>query len=245
MTANNALAKLRWLDPSSNEKQEYLLNEGATATIGRSSNNDIQIPEQHVSRQHAVISYRDGIFMISDLGSSNGSFVNDQLVEEPFPLFAGDTIRLFQPIIEFLAVVAGEAIEDNSTIIEATNPDGQGSLIVTNGPQEGQTIPLLIDEVSIGRATSTATWEILLQDPSVSRPHARLKKHGSQWHITDLSSSNGTRINNKPLNPDKEAALQDGDKIELGGSILLFRTGWEQPKSFGTGGENVLTKPMN
>lgn len=245
MTANNALAKLRWVDPSTNEKREYLLNEGATATIGRSSNNDIQIPEQHVSRQHAVISYRDGIFMIDDLGSSNGSFVNDQLVEEPFPLFAGDTIRLFEPIIEFLAVIAGDSIDEHSTIIEATNPDGQGSLIVTNGPQEGQTIPLLLHEVTIGRATSTASWEILLQDPSVSRPHARLEKQNTQWHITDLNSSNGTSVNNKRLEPKAEVPLRDGDKIELGGSILLFRTGWEQPKSSDANGSNILTKPAN
>ena len=244
MTANNALAKLSWLDPSSNEKREYLLNEGATATIGRSSNNDIQIPEQHVSRQHAVISYRDGIFMIDDLGSSNGTFVNDKLVAEPFPLFAGDTIRLFEPIIEFLAVIEGDAIESSSTIIEATNPDGQGSLIVTNGPQEGQTIPLLLHEVKIGRATSNATWEILLQDPSVSRPHALLQKQSTQWHITDLNSSNGTSVNNKQLIPNTETPLQDGDKIELGGSILLFRTGWEQPNSYDSNGGNVMTKPV-
>ena len=43
--------------------------------------NDIQIAEQHVSRQHAVIQYRDGFFMINDLASSNGTFVNDQAVQ--------------------------------------------------------------------------------------------------------------------------------------------------------------------
>src|SRR5690606_20711395 len=145
-------AKIRWVDPATNKQREYLLTEGATATIGRSSQNDIQIAEQHVSRQHAVISYRDGIFMINDLASSNGTFVNDQMVEEPFPLFAGDTIRLFEPILEFLAVVAGDIVDENSTIIEATNPDGQGSLTVTNGPQEGQTIALLLNELLLGRA---------------------------------------------------------------------------------------------
>lgn len=245
MTAKEALAKLRWANPADGEICEYLLTEGATATIGRSSNNDIQVAEQHVSRQHAVISYRDGIFMVNDLGSSNGTFVNEQRVEEPFPLFAGDVIRLFQPLIEFLAVVDGETIDENSTIIEAANPEGQGSLIVTNGPQEGQTIPLLLKEVTVGRATSTASWEILLQDPSVSRPHARFSKENNQWYIVDLGSSNGTRINNKVLQPDTKLALRDGDKIELGGSILLFRTGWEAPDRPGSAASDSLTKPVN
>ena len=51
------LAKVIWEDVITEERREYVLTEGATATIGRSSNNDIQIPEQHVSRQHAVIRY--------------------------------------------------------------------------------------------------------------------------------------------------------------------------------------------
>lgn len=223
------LAKLQWEDPQNRERREFLLTEGATATIGRSSNNDIQIAEQHVSRQHAVVSYRDGIFMINDLGSSNGTFVNDNQVTEPFPLFAGDDIRLFVPQIKFLAVDANEPLPDNSTIIKATNPGGQGSLIVTNGPQEGQTIPLLLNRITIGRATSTATWEVLLQDPSVSRPHARLEKQEDVWTLTDLGSSNGTKLNAKVVEANQTVNVRDGDTIELGGSVLLFRTGWKSP----------------
>lgn len=245
MTAKDALAKIRWIDPSSNKTHEYLLIEGATATIGRSSNNDIQIPEQHVSRQHAVISYRDGVFMINDLASSNGTFVNDQQVKEPFPLFAGDTIRLFEPVLEFLAVVAGDAVDDDSMVIDASNPDGQGTLTITNGPQEGQTIPLLLESLTIGRSTSNATWQILLQDPSVSRPHARLQKKNSVWYLTDLGSSNGTRLNNKRIAPNEETRLQAGDKIEFGGSILLFRTGWDEPDSKDSFDGEVRTVPIH
>ncbi|MEL6406309.1 MAG: FHA domain-containing protein [Chloroflexota bacterium] len=241
---NQPLAKLCWNDPTTQRRQEFLLTEGATATIGRSSNNDIQIPEQHVSRQHAVITYRDGVFMVDDLGSSNGTFVNDQKIEQPFPLFAGDLIRLFHPTLDFLAITEDEDIDENSQIIKATNPDGQGSLIVTNGPQEGQTIPLLLDEVTIGRATSTATWEILLQDPSVSRPHARLKKGDDHWLLIDLNSSNGTSVNGALLSANAPEPLKDGDKVELGGSVLLFRTGWESPSKPGSAASNSLTKPM-
>ena len=238
--SGNILAKLQWEDPQTREKREFQLAEGATAIIGRSSNNDIQIAEQHVSRQHAVINYRDGVFMVNDLGSSNGTFVNDNPVEEPFPLFAGDEIRLYVPVIKFLASDASPVPEGNSTVIKATNPSGQGSLIVTNGPQEGQSIPLLLNRVTIGRATNKATWEVLLQDPSVSRPHARLEREDEKWRIVDLKSSNGTRVNNKAVDPRIPVTLRDGDTLELGGSLLLFRTGWKSPDN---ADNNELTIP--
>jgi len=230
MSENNALAMLQWEDPNTHEIREFVLIEGATATIGRSSNNDITIAEQHVSRQHAVINYRDGVFMVNDLGSSNGTFVNDTQVDEPFPLFAGDDIRLYVPRIKFLAVTDSDAEKalESGFFITATNPAGQGCLIVTNGPQEGQTIPLLLEQVTIGRATNNATWEVLLQDPSVSRPHARLEKRGDHWYIVDLGSANGTKVNTKVVDH-TGYGLADGDTLELGRSLLLFRTGWKAP----------------
>jgi pSer/pThr/pTyr-binding forkhead associated (FHA) protein len=223
------LAKIIWEDVVTEQRCEYVLTEGATATIGRSSNNDIQIPEQHVSRQHAVIRYRDGIFMISDLGSSNGTFVNDEALEEAFPLFAGDVIRLFVPELHFKAVEEGDAQEAKKTgrLITATEPGGEGSLIVTNGPQEGQTFRLQRQEVVIGRAIENASWEIGLLDPSVSRPHARLERQNERWFIHDLGSSNGSSVNGTPVQ-DAGSRLNDGDTLKLGGSMLLFRSGWDE-----------------
>lgn len=226
---SEALAKLVWNDPRTNEKREFVLVEGATATMGRSSNNDIQIPEQHVSRQHAVISFRDGVFMVNDLGSSNGTFVNDQKIEEPFPLFAGDAIRLYITEVRFTTADATDmdAAQKTGRLIVPTKTNNTVcSLTVTNGPQEGQTFALLLDEVKIGRATTSATWEIMLQDPSVSRPHARLIRINALWTIFDLGSSNGTSVNGTPVTGETGYSLSDGDTLRLGGSVLLFRIGW-------------------
>ncbi|MCU0512760.1 MAG: FHA domain-containing protein [Anaerolineae bacterium] len=231
MQEPEAVAKLIWTDPVQGSRREYVLTEGATVTIGRSSNNDIQIPEQHVSRQHAVITYRDGVFMINDLGSSNGTFVNDQKVEEPFPLFGGDTIRLFVPELHFAPAAEADMVQAKKTgsLALPAAPDAQSCLIVTNGAQEGQTIALLLETVTLGRATTTATWEILLQDQSVSRPHARLQRSSGAWHIYDLNSSNGTFVNNTRVAGDTGHPLTNGDTITLGSSKLLFRVGWSSP----------------
>jgi pSer/pThr/pTyr-binding forkhead associated (FHA) protein len=223
----SSLAKIIWHHPETNAVQEFVLTEGATATIGRQVGNDICIPEQHVSRQHAVINYRDGIFMITDLGSANGTFVNDRQLSDPFPLASGDEIRLYVPLLKFSATVTEEdhqSAKEHGTLITATQNTGKGKLIITTGPQEGSTIPLLLKKVTIGRATSKADWEVGLQDPSVSRPHARLEMIDSNWIVFDLGSANGTLVNNTAVN-EKGRPLRDGDILTLGATMVLFRVG--------------------
>ena len=223
----SALAKITWRDPQSGTVLEYVLSEGATATMGRSSSNDIHVAEQHVSRQHAVVRYTDGVFTISDLGSANGTFVNDQQITETFPLFSGDIIRLYVAELTFSATVTEEEerrAEESGTLITATTSTGRDKLIISSGPQEGQTIPLLLEEIRIGRATTNADWEISIQDPSVSRPHARMEHRDNVWVLFDLGSSNGTLVNDAPIN-EKGRPLRDGDIIKFGKTVVLFRAG--------------------
>lgn len=228
----SGLAKLTWVHPQTKELQEYVLDEGATATIGRLAENDICIPEKHVSRTHAVVSFDEmmGGFVIKDAGSSNGTFVNDKRVDKEVttPLMHGDEIRLHVPRLKFSSTVTHEeltAAADRGTYITAVVNTGKGRLIITTGPQEGNTIPLLLEELTVGRATNRANWEIALQDPSVSRPHAKLKlENGGVWHIHDLGSANGTLVNGKPV-VEGGQALHDGDIVAFGATLALFRAG--------------------
>lgn len=218
------LAKITWNDPNTGENKEYVLTEGATITIGRSLSNEVAIREQHVSRQHAVITYQYGLFMISDLGSANGTYVNDQKIEEPFPLASGDVIRLYVPLLNFSSVVTEED-EDNArqtgTFIMPADLTSRPKLMITAGPQEGTEIPLNKDEITIGRATVNAWWDVGLQDKSVSRPHLKIERQGEKWIVEDLGSSNGTTLNNAPLT--KPMELNDGAVIAVGETNMLFR----------------------
>jgi pSer/pThr/pTyr-binding forkhead associated (FHA) protein len=221
------IAKLTWHDPETGKVKEYVLEEGATASIGRSSSNDIMILHKHVSRQHAVIVFRDGVFMVSDTGSVNGTFVNDQAIDKPFPLFAGDVIRLYGPSVTFSAANPADIdrAKESGYLITTTVASGKGRLIVTTGPQEGTMIPLVKPVMVIGRATATAGWEVALQDPSVSRPHARLSREGNHWRLFDLQSSNGTQVNEEPLTDEAGVLLTDGDMLSFGHTRVLFRQG--------------------
>jgi pSer/pThr/pTyr-binding forkhead associated (FHA) protein len=224
-TQPEGIAKLTWEDPETNQRREFVLMEGATASIGRSTTNDIMIPQRHVSRQHAVITFRDGLFMISDLGSANGTFVNDRRLTDPFPLAHGDSIRLYVPLLQFSAVVTEEEQEEarkTGSLILPVVGQAEARLLVTVGVQEGTEFVLLDDNVTVGRSTQGAGWQIALQDRAVSRPHCRLIKQGSLWSILDLGSANGTMMNGSALGTDP-VLLKDGDVLTIGETTLLFR----------------------
>ncbi len=64
------------------------------ATVGRLPENTIYIPDERLSREHARIDFQDGKFVLTDLGSRNGTAVNGALISTPQPLNNGDTIEL-------------------------------------------------------------------------------------------------------------------------------------------------------
>jgi pSer/pThr/pTyr-binding forkhead associated (FHA) protein len=219
------LAKITWEDPTNQEKREFVLAEGATATIGRSSGNDIAIPERHVSRQHAVISWRDGVFTIADLGSANGTFVNDRRLTDAFPLAHGDVIRLYVPVLGFSAIVSPEEeaqARRTGTWIGVPSSEGLPRLIATAGAQEGTEFPMYQEMMTVGRTTADTAWDIALQDRAVSRPHCRFSKRGDNWFVMDLGSANGTMLNGTPVTADSRQ-MKDGDVLVVGETTLLFR----------------------
>ena len=67
-----------------------------TWTLGRSSQNDLVIPDSSLSRHHARLDLRDGLPYVEDLGSLNGTFVNGQRIALPHLLREGDEVRLGQ-----------------------------------------------------------------------------------------------------------------------------------------------------
>lgn len=223
------LAKLTWDDPLTGEHREYILAVGATACVGRSPDNQIHIPERHVSRKHAVINFQGGIFMLSDLGSANGTFVNEQRLAEPFPLAHGDVVRLYVPTLNFSAVVTEEEHENakiTGTLIMPAVGGNKPTLHITSGAQEGAEIPVLTPRLTIGRATANATWDISLQDRAVSRPHAEIAlQDNDTWAICDLGSANGTFVNSLPAPAHELRTLVDGTVIVMGETTILFRLG--------------------
>ncbi len=81
--------------------------------IGRAEYNDIVVPDPSVSSAHAKIQLREGIWMLTDMGSTNGSFVDGERVEDEAPLAPGALIRfgdfsvVFEPTKDDSAKIGG------------------------------------------------------------------------------------------------------------------------------------------
>jgi len=71
-------------------------------TIGKRKDNDLPILDRTVSRQHIEIVKESDSFLLRDLGSTNGTFLNDTKIKEAY-LAPGDVIRIGNSSIEFIA----------------------------------------------------------------------------------------------------------------------------------------------
>lgn len=84
-----------------------ILLDGPELTIGRSEDCDLSIPERQVSRRHARIRQEGDQYVVEDLGSKNGTFLNGQELASPHTLEDGDEIQI--ALCCKLAFVAADA----------------------------------------------------------------------------------------------------------------------------------------
>ncbi len=101
------------------------------------------------------------------------------------------------------------------------------SIHVIQGPDKGRTYELAAEESILGRISET----LQLNDPTVSRRHARLVPQSGEWLIEDLGAANGTYVNGVRLR--KLQKLQQGDQLRAGSTVLVF--GGPGPQPVGAG----------
>ena len=90
---------LEILDDNGNKKSEFQLSDD-DCKIGRTEACDLQLLINHVSREHAQVIYRDETFILEDLASTNGIFVNGILVSRCI-LRDGDIIQIGEAKIRY------------------------------------------------------------------------------------------------------------------------------------------------
>ena len=89
------------------------------ANLGRADYNDVVIADPSVSTMHAKLQHRGGIWMLSDLGSTNGTFVDGELASGEVPLGPGAIIRLGEVALSFEPLENGvvEAVSGQTQVM--------------------------------------------------------------------------------------------------------------------------------
>ncbi len=73
--------------------------DGDQISIGRESSNEIAVNDAEVSRRHARLTFQGGKYVLEDMGSTNGTFVNGQRLTGPRVLKSGEVISLGEQIV--------------------------------------------------------------------------------------------------------------------------------------------------
>jgi diguanylate cyclase (GGDEF)-like protein len=102
-------------------------------------------------------------------------------------------------------------------------PTGGGEsclvLIYPPGAEMGKRFPLDRDEIVLGRG---GDCDVQIDRDSVSRRHARIFRVGDQWMAEDLQSTNGSYVNDVPI---QRSPLRDSDFLKIGAAIFKFLSG--------------------
>ena len=95
----------------------------------------------------------------------------------------------------------------------------QYQFVVRKGPKVGQIFRLIHDTISIGRDPLS---DIVINDPEISRQHAKLVKKGSGYSLEDFGSTNGTYIDGEQLSAHTATEMLPGQLISMGSGVVLL-----------------------
>ena len=108
--------------------------------------------------------------------------------------------------------------EEEVELPEETLEHGKAALVMKKGPDAGTRFILDRDITGAGRHPES---DIFLDDITVSRRHAEIKRTEDGFEIVDVGSLNGTYVNRERID---KAELKNGDEIQIGKFKLLFFT---------------------
>lgn len=137
------------------ESEDFELTQ-SEIVVGRDDAADVTIPSSAVSRRHAKLTRENDGYVIEDLGSSNGTYVNSQKLTAPRALRAGDQIRLGKAVT--LVYEAPRNVKEESSDQGATvaHPVPESSDVAATVAKPVSDVPSSVMETSIGQEPLSA-----------------------------------------------------------------------------------------
>ena len=200
------MAGLPRLQIHTDEGERVFVPRGAEVTVGRAPDNDVVLGDAEVSSHHARLVAVGAGYQVTDLGSTNGTFLNgERLAPQRAVAFGpGDRLRLGQTSMTVAPrqTAGAPAPQTALAVLGVRLADGgQGEL------------PLAKATTTLGRAEDN---DVVLESPMVSGHHLEITvAPDGQVRVMDLGSLNGTRVNGQPLAPRRATPVGPGDVIQL------------------------------
>ena len=189
-------------------KHVYLTKD--RTTLGRKASNDIVLDNLVVSGSHCVFELKGlADVFLEDLGSTNGTFVNNQRVKRQ-QLQDGDTIAIGNFRIQYLTA-SGDSGFGQTTAFDTQGLGGgavlQASFQVLNGSSAGLEVPVVKAVTTFGK-------------PGVSVVAVSHRRTG--FYVAHLDGGAVPLLNARALGPDP-VVLSNGDVLELAGTRMQFQ----------------------
>lgn len=199
--------------------------------VGRGAHADVRLPARAVSSAHFVLKLEGAELSIVDEASSNGTLVNGALLVKGRRKIVRDGDRIVVPGFELVlsittavadspdrtATVARKLLADAIAAAgtEATPP----TLELRSGRTAGRQwlFAPAPSKLVIGRGDSC---DIAIDDVDASRHHAEFVRDDQGVIVRDLASKNGVFIAGRKV---QERRLRDGDELQIGRVVLVFR----------------------
>lgn len=180
-------------------------------SVGRSAQADVPLDDPAVADVHVRVYREPDGWMCVDMTSSG--FVHNGARTQRAKLVPGDTLQVGEHVLKLLS----DGVPTRTATATPVPPNG-AHLLAIKGNDAGKTFPLGQKPAMIlGRGVST---DITIWDIRASRAHCRVDCQPGRWAITDLSSSNGTYVNEERLRGTH--VLRDGDVVRIGSTHLEF-----------------------
>ena len=162
--------------------------------LGRDSERcAIILSREFVSRQHcALVPENDGVVIV-DLGATNGTFVNGARIQRQ-RLNEGDRIGLGKPEPHHFTFTASQPASTRKYLLPSQNVYRIGRTMDSDLP--------------------------LMQDPTVSERHARIRVQNGKLTLEDLGSGSGTFVQGEPISI---TALEPSDVVRIGTTEFIFQ----------------------
>jgi pSer/pThr/pTyr-binding forkhead associated (FHA) protein len=218
------------------ELDKFLIGQGKLV-IGRSPESDIKIDNPAISRKHALVEYTGDGYVVQDLGSSNGSYLNGQRITEPSTLKPGDVIGIAKFELQFqddarseIEKMTGEMDMEATMMVdsekmaksfsstgtsEAPAPSGPRKLVVLKGEANTKELPIERDTVTIGKASSC---DLVVKGFFLDKIEATLTYKDGKYILAPFGGA--VKLHEEKL--EKPKALKVGDTFTVGKTVLAF-----------------------